>query len=340
MIGIVLRRLLGLIPTLAGVVTVTFILTHILPGDPAVFFTSSPAADAATIQAVRVSLGLDQPLWRQFLVYVVHLLHGDLGQSITTGQPVLHDLLTRLPASAELTLAGFLIAVAVAIPLGVMAALRPNSAIDHVCRAVSTAGVSLPTYVTGLLLIYVFYYLAGLAPEPIGQLDPFAIPPPHVTGFLLIDTTLAGDGQGFFSALRQLALPATTMAIFALAPLARMTRAAMLGTLTSAFVLAARANGLRWRTVVVSYAFRNALLPIITTIGMVFSYMLGANVLVERVFAWPGIGSYALDSLLSLDYAPVQGFMLAMATIFVLINLVVDIAYVAVDPRASVLSHG
>jgi len=321
------------VPTLAGVTVVTFILTRILPGDPAVFFTSSPNADAATIQAVRVSLGLDQPLWRQFILYLEHLLHGDLGQSIVTGQPVLRDLLVRLPASAELTLVAFLLAVAVALPLGIAAALRPNSWLDHACRLVSTAGVSLPTFVTGLLLIYLFYYLAQIAPEPIGRLDPFLTSPHLVTGFLLFDSVLIGDRKVFGSALAQLVLPAATMALFALAPLARTTRAAMLGTLGSEFVRTARANGLSRRTVVMSYAFRNALLSILTTFSMVFSYMLGANVLVERVFAWPGIGSYALDSLLALDYAPVQGFMLAMATIFVQVNLLVDLAYAVVDPR-------
>ncbi|WP_431280675.1 ABC transporter permease [Humitalea sp. 24SJ18S-53] len=331
------RRLVGVVPTLFGVVLVTFLLTRLLPGDPAVFFASSPTADAAMIQAVRESLGLDQPLWRQFFIYLAGLARGELGLSIGTGQPVLTDIAQRLPASAELTIAAFLIAVVVAIPLGIAAALKPRSLVDHACRLISTTGVSLPTFVTGLLLIYVFYYQLGVSPEPIGRLDPFAIPPPTITGFLLIDTLLAGDVEGFRSAFGQLVLPAVTMAIFALAPLARMTRAAMLGALGSEFIRTARANGLRRRTIIVSYALRNALLPIVTTLGMVFSYMLGANVLVERVFAWPGVGSYALDSLLSLDYAPVQGFMLVMAFIFVLVNLLVDIAYALIDPRTGLL---
>ncbi|HWK46750.1 MAG TPA: ABC transporter permease [Stellaceae bacterium] len=329
----VLSRLLGIVPTLLGVVIATFVLTHLLPGDPAVFFANSPTADAATIQAIREKLGLDQPLWRQYLIYMGDLLQGDLGKSITTGQPVARDLMQRLPASAELTLTAFLLAVAVALPLGIGAALRPRSLIDHACRLISTAGVSLPTFVTGLLLIYLFYYLAGVSPEPIGRLDPFAAPPPTVTGFFLIDTLLAGDPASFLSALSQLILPSVTMALFALAPLARMTRSAMLGALGSEFIRTARANGLRWHKIVFSYALRNAMLPIVTTFGMVFSYMLGANVLVERVFAWPGVGSYALDALIALDYGPVQGFMLVMAAIFVLVNLIVDIAYGVIDPR-------
>lgn len=329
----ILVRILGILPTLAGVVVATFFITRILPGDPAIFFTSNPTASPAAIEAVRQQLGLDQPLWRQFLIYVWSLLHGDLGNSILTGQSVARDLAAKLPASIELTGFAFLLAVGIAVPLGIAAALRAGTAIDHVCRFVSTLGVSLPTFVTGLLLIYVFYYQAGLLPEPIGQLDPFLTRPQGVTGFLLVDALLAGRRDIFASALGQLVLPALTMAIFALAPLARMTRAAMLGTLNSEFIRTARANGLRRRTIVYGYAMRNALLPIITTIGMVFSYMLSANVLVERVFAWPGIGSYALDALLSLDYAPVQGFVLVMAAIFVLVNLLVDVAYALVDPR-------
>jgi peptide/nickel transport system permease protein len=336
----VFRRLLGMIPTLAGVVIATFLLTRLLPGDPAVFFASNPAADAATIQAIREKLGLDQPLWRQFLIYVVQLFQGDLGNSITTGQSVARDMWQRLPASAELTFVAFGLAVGVALPLGIAAALRPGSLVDHACRLIATAGVSLPTFVSGLLLIYLFYYVLALSPEPIGRIDPFAVAPPKVTGFLLVDTLLAGDMEGFRSAASQLVLPSVTMALFALAPLARMTRASMLGALNSEFIRTARANGLRWRTIVLSYALRNAMLPVVTTLGLVFSYMLGANVLVERVFAWPGVGSYALDSLLSLDYAPVQGFMLVMAAIFVLVNLLVDLATALVDPRSDLLRHG
>jgi peptide/nickel transport system permease protein len=339
-VGFLLGRLLGTVPTLAGVVIATFLLTRLLPGDPAVFFASNPAADAATIAAVREKLGLDQPLWRQLLIHLGQLARGDLGNSINTGQPVTADLLRRLPASAELALAAFILAVGVALPLGIAAALRPGSPFDHLCRLVATIGASLPGFVSGLLLIYLFYYLAGVAPEPIGRIDPFAVPPPAVTGFLLVDTTLAGDAAGFRSALARLLLPAVTMALFALAPLARMTRAAMLGTLGSDFIRAARANGLRRRTVILSYALRNAMLPVVTTLGMVFSFMLGANVLVERIFAWPGIGSYALDSLLALDYAPVQGFMLVMAAIVVLVNLLVDVANALVDPRTGLLRDG
>ncbi|WP_283179361.1 ABC transporter permease [Gemmobacter sp. 24YEA27] len=193
----------------------------------------------------------------------------------------------------------------------------------------------MPTFVTGLLLIYLFYFLIGVAPEPIGRLDPFMFEPDRVTGFLTIDALIAGDPEIFFAALKQMVLPAVTMALFALAPLARMTRAAMLEALGAEFIRTARASGLSKRKIVLTYAFRNAMLPLITTMGMTLSYMLGANVLVERVFAWPGIGSFAMDSIINLDYAPLQGFMLMMALIFILINLATDILAGIVDPRAS-----
>ena len=330
----VLRRGYGVAPTLAGVLVVTFLITHCLPGDPAVFFASNPSMDAGAVAAIREKLGLDLPLWRQFFLYVAQVAHGDLGQSITTGQPVARDLMRLLPASMELTICAFALANLIALPLGIAAALRPRSLMDHACRIISTAGVSLPTFVTGLVLIYVFYYLADIAPEPIGRIDAFAVPPPRVTGFFLVDTLLSGDARGFVMAAKQIVLPALTMALFALAPLASMTRAAMLGVLSADFIRAARANGLSASTIVFTYAFRNAMLPVVTTLGMVFSYMLGANVLVEKVFAWPGIGSYTLDALMALDYAPVQGFMLMMAAIFVAINLLIDVVYALIDPRA------
>jgi peptide/nickel transport system permease protein len=331
------RRLLALVPVLLGVVLASFLLTRLLPGDPAVFFANSITADADTVAALRAGMGLDLPLWRQFLAYLAQLARGDLGQSIQTGQPVAADLLQRLPASAELTLVALAAAMLLALPLGIAAALRPSSVTDHACRVLGVAGVALPSFVTGLLLIYVFYFRLGLAPEPIGRLDPFAIPPPRVSGFLLLDTLLAGDGAGFLAAARQLVLPAATMTLFALAPLARMTRAAMLDVLGSDFIRAARAHGLGRRRIVLSYALRNALLPVVTTLGMVFSGMLGANVLVERVFAWPGMGSYALDALMGLDYAPVQGFMLVMAGLMVGVNLLADLLCAVIDPRGGLL---
>ncbi|MEM6888986.1 MAG: ABC transporter permease [Pseudomonadota bacterium] len=328
----ILGRVAQAIPVVAGVVVISFLLTRALPGDPAAYF-AGPAADEASIAEIREALGLDKPVLQQFFYYVRDLSRGDLGTSLTTGQSVVSDLAARLPASLELTLVALLLSCAIAIPLGVLAATRPGTWVDHLCRVLVTAGVSMPTFFTGIVLIYLFYYLAGLAPSPLGRLDFIYLSPPHVSGFYLIDAALAGDWETWLGAFKQLILPATTLALFTLAPIARMTRAAMLSALSSDFIRTARAAGLGNRKVLYGYAFRNALLPVVTTLGMVFSFTLGANVLVEKVFAWPGIGSYAVEALVVSDYAAVQGFVLAMALLFVVLNLIIDIAYALIDPR-------
>jgi peptide/nickel transport system permease protein len=314
---------------------VTFLLTRALPGDPAAYFAGA-SATPESIAEIRTKLGLDKSLPHQFGAYLKDLASGDLGESISTGQPVSAELLKRLPASLELTLTALFLSVVIAIPLGVLAAVRQDSWIDQLCRFTVTAGVSLPTFFTGLLLIYVFYFLLGLAPAPLGRLDILHLPPPHVTGFLVFDAMLVGEGAVAWSAAKQLLLPSVTLALFTLAPLARMTRAAMLQALASEYLRTARAAGLSRGRVLMVYAFRNAMLPIITTLGMVFSFALGANVLVEKVFAWPGIGSYAIEALVVSDYAAVQGFVLSMAVLFVLLNLAVDTIYTLVDPRVRV----
>jgi ABC-type dipeptide/oligopeptide/nickel transport system permease component len=306
MLTMVFRRMLIAVPSLIGVVIVTFLLTRALPGDPAAYF-AGPAATKEAIEQIRVKLGLDQPLIVQFGRYVQDLAKGDLGNSLTTGQPVGTEIRTRLPASAELTLLGLVVSMLIAVPLGILAATRPGSIVDHACRVVATAGVSLPVFFTGLILVYVFYYILGWAPAPLGRLDIFFSPPPQVTGFYLIDSLIAGEGELFLASLKQLILPALTLAIFSLAPIARMTRASMLAVLASDFVRTARASGLAPYTVIVTYAFRNAMIPVVTTLGMVFSFLLGANVLVEKVFAWPGIGSFAVEALIASDFAPLQG---------------------------------
>jgi len=332
MLGVVAKRLLLVIPNLIGVVIVTFLLTRALPGDPAAFF-AGPAATKEAIEQVRKNLGLDKPLPAQFADYVRELAKGNLGTSLTTGQPVLTELKNRLPASAELTLFGLILSMMIAVPLGILAAVKQGSWIDHTCRVVATAGVSLPVFFTGLLLVYVCYFLLGWAPAPLGRLDVFFSAPRSITGFYLIDSLLTGNLETFRAALAQLLLPGLTLCIFSLAPIARMTRASMLAVLAADFVRTARASGLSSRTIILVYAFRNAMLPVITTLGMVFSFLLGANVLVEKVFAWPGIGSYAVEALIASDFAPVQGFVLTMAILYVALNLIIDLLYGLIDPR-------
>ena len=335
MLQTALKRIAASVPSLVGVVIVTFLLTRVLPGDTASYF-AGPAATPEAIAEIRQKLGLDQSLPVQFWNYIGDLVHGNLGLSLTTGQPVVNEIAGRLPASAELTLAGLILALVIALPLGIVAALRQGSWVDHLCRVVATAGVSLPVFFTGLLFVYAFYFLLGWAPAPLGRLDVFASAPPTVTGFYLIDSLIARDFATFRATLAQLALPAITLAVFSLAPIARITRASMLAVLGSEFIRTARAAGLEPSTIVIRYALRNALLPIVTTLGMVFSFLLGANVLVEKVFAWPGIGSYAVEALIASDYAPVQGFVLAMAILYVFLNLCIDLLYGVIDPRVRI----
>jgi peptide/nickel transport system permease protein len=240
MLAQVARRLLGALPNLFGIVLITFLLTRALPGDPAAFF-AGPAGTQEAVAEVREKLGLNKSLPEQFLLYLRDLSRGDLGNALSTGQPVREELLVRLPASLELVLASLLFAVVVAVPLGIAAARRPNSWVDHTCRLVTTAGVSLPTFFTGLLLAYVFYYVLGWAPSPIGRLDPYLTAPPTVTGLYTVDSLIAGEPRLFLASAKQMILPVLTLGIFVLAPLARMTRAAMIAVLSADFVRTARA---------------------------------------------------------------------------------------------------
>jgi ABC-type dipeptide/oligopeptide/nickel transport system permease component len=327
------KRLLGTVPSLLGVIVLTFFISHALPGDPAAFF-AGPAANAASIASIRTTLGLDRPLPEQFLHYVNALVHGDLGHSLTTGQPVLTDLVERLPASLELSAFALLFAVGLALPLGVWAATRVNGPVDHACRGLVTVSAAFPTFFVGLLLVYIFYFLLGWAPQPLGRLNEIAFsPPPRVTGAYTVDALIAGDWGVLRATLSQLVLPAISLGLFALAPIARITRAAMLEALSSDFVRTARASGLPVGKILITYAFRNVLLPVSSVLGMVFSFLLGSNVLIEQVFGWQGVGAYAVSAVIASDYAAVQGFVLMMALLYVLLNLAVDIFAALIDPR-------
>ncbi|MDR3372400.1 MAG: ABC transporter permease [Ancalomicrobiaceae bacterium] len=331
----VAKRIASAVPSLVGVVVVTFLLARALPGDPAAYYAGS-SATPESIASIRAHLGLDRPLVWQFVDYVWKLAHGDLGISVSSGKPVLEDLAVRLPASIELTGMALLFALLIGLPLGVLAATKPGRLVDHLCRLVVTVGAAFPTFFVALMLVFVCYYKLGIAPEPLGRLSEiyYTMPPP-VTGLLSIDTLLAGDIDAFRGAIAQLVLPSISLGLFALAPIARMTRAAMLTALSSDFCRTARAMGLSSGRIVFGYALRNALLPIVNILGMVFSFLLGANVLVEQVFAWPGVGAYAVNAVIASDYAAVQGFVLMMAILYVLLNLAVDLVATAIDPRVA-----
>ena len=327
-----LSRLVLRMPALAGVILVSFALTRLLPGDPAVYFAGAAPTPEA-IADLRRTLLLDQPLYAQFFAYLGDLAHGNFGRSLVTGQSVVLDLSTRLPATLELTIASTTLALLIAVPLGIVGARQKGSAMDHVCRLVSTSALAMPAFFTALLLVFLFYYLLGLAPAPLGRLAPMAFPPPERTGFMIIDASLARDWAVLRDAAAHLMLPALALAIAGIGPLTRVTRGAMLAVLSSDFIRAARGFDLpRWKLIYV-YALRNAMLPVLTTAGFVFSFLISANVVIEKVFSWPGIGSYALEALVASDYAAVQGFVLAVATLYVLINIAIDILYGVIDVR-------
>jgi peptide/nickel transport system permease protein len=328
-------RVLATLPILLGAAVFTFVLMRVLPGDPATFLASGPNAGPEEVAQIRARLGLDRPLPEQLWRYLGQLARGDWGQSHTTGQPVLADLWQRLPASLELTFVAFALALFVAVPLGAIAAWRPGSAWDRACTLLSVLGSCTPSFVVALLLIHVFYFQLGWAPEPTGRIDALLLPPPTLSGFALVDSALALRADALASAAGRLLLPATAMALFALAPLARITRASLRGVLRSDPVRSARAQGLS-RGAVARAALHLALLPVVTSAGMLFSSLLGANVVIEKVFAWPGIGSYAMDALMAADHAPVQGFVLLVATLFALVNLAIDLLHEQLDPRARV----
>jgi peptide/nickel transport system permease protein len=269
----------------------------------------------------------------QYWRYLSGVVRGDLGESATTGRPVTQDLLQRVPATLELTLASLLVALGIGIPLGVVAAVRRDGWVDHVSRLLGVGGVAMPTFWTGLLVLYVFFYHLGVAPPPLGRLSTGVSPPASITGLYTVDALLTGNWAALRSALAQLVLPALTLGFSVMAPLTRMVRATMLETLESDYIKAAWAAGLPRRTIVYGDALRNCMIPVITLIGVVFGFLMAGNVVVEIVFAWPGIGNYAVTSLMSKDSGPIQSFVLFVAVVYVLVNLAVDLAYGLVDPR-------
>ncbi|MFQ5828316.1 MAG: ABC transporter permease [Candidatus Methylomirabilia bacterium] len=327
-----LQRVLLVIPTLLGVTLITFALTYLLPGNPALV-KAGPLATPEYLAEVERLMGLDQPLPVQYWRYLRGLFRGDLGHSEMTGRPVLEDFFQRVPATLELTLASMLIAIVVGIPLGVLSAVHRDTSIDHLSRLLGVGGVAMPTFWTGLLMVFVFFYLLGLAPSPLGRLSPDLTAPARLTGFYVVDALLTGNGRALVSSLHHLMLPAATLGFAVMAPLTRMVRATMLEILEADFIRAAWAAGLPRRRIIYGDALRNSLIPVITLLGVIFGFLMAGNVVVEMVFAWPGIGNYAVTSILAKDAGPIQSFVLFVAVVYVLVNLTVDLAYGVVDPR-------
>ena len=334
MIRFILRRLAGLVFVMIGVSIITFALSQLVPIDPAASALGQNAREDQ-IQAYRKELGLDQPAPVQYFNYARRLLQGDFGQSIRTRRPVADDLRDFFPATIELSLAAMIVAVALGIALGIVAALRRNSLIDGAARVFALVGGSLPIFFVGLLMLALFYSKLRWLPGP-GRLDAVLRPPSHITGMYTVDSLLTGNWPIFQNSLRHLILPAVTLGYFSTAVVLRMTRSAMLEVLGQDYVRTAQAKGLRDRVVILRHALRNAMIPVLTTIGIVFGSLLSGAVLTETIFGWPGLGRYATTSVTSLDLPAVMGVTLLAAVVYPLVNLIVDIGYHFLDPRISV----
>ena len=332
----VARRCMLAVIALFGVVLVAFLIAHMVPADPLAMVLSETATKDPTIRAMYMKRwGLDRPLPEQFAVYLTNVLRGDLGESFTSRRPVVRDLAQFLPATIELSLAATLVSVVFGVPLGVWAAVRRNRVVDHLTRVLSLVGSASPIFWTGLVALYFFYYLLEWAPGP-GRLDTHLTSPPRTTGFLLVDSLLAGQTEVFASAVRHLVLPAMVLGWFIMGIVARITRSALLEVLDTDYVRTARAKGLSEGLVVGFHALRNALIPVVTIAGLNFAGVLSGAVLTETVFAWPGIGRYAVTASTRLDYPAILGVTMLTAVIYITVNLVVDVLYGVLDPRIRV----
>jgi ABC-type dipeptide/oligopeptide/nickel transport system permease component len=328
----VVRRVLLLIPVLLGVTFITFALTRILPGNP-IDRIAGPFVSDERKAEISDQYGLDEPFYVQYATYVENLFQGDLGTSLVSGVPVSDELSNRFAATFELTTAALLIALVVAVPLGVAAALRKDTWLDGIARIVAIAGVSIPVFWSGLMLSFLLFYRWGIAPPPLGRIDPQVGPPDHLTGLYTIDSLLTGDSAAFVSAVKQLWLPATVMGFSVMAPIMRLVRQGMIEALEAPPTTALRALGARPASIVLRHALKNALMPVVTMIAIVYGYLLGGSILVETIFSWPGMGLYAFNSIAANDFPAVQGFILYATTMYVVVFLVLDLLYLTLDPR-------
>ncbi|MBI4280209.1 MAG: ABC transporter permease, partial [Armatimonadetes bacterium] len=302
-------------------------------GNPVLVRIGLSPMDARVVQQMQREAGFDRPLAAQFLGYMGHLVRGDLGTSWQTGRPVIADLRSHLAATSELALAALMLMLTVSLPLGVYTAMRRNTAADYLLRVAGLVGVSMPLFWFGLLLLYVFYYHLAWAAPPLARVATGVITAEGPTGLYLIDTLLAGNFPGFRSALQHLALPAITLAFAALPLVFRMTRGSVIEVLHQDYVRTAHAKGVSLLAILRRHVLRNAMIPVLTVIGLSVGNMLGGTLLVETVFSWPGMGRYVINAILARDYTAVQGFVLTAALIFSLVNFLVDVGYGFLDPR-------
>lgn len=330
MLRYISKRLLDLVPVILGITLLVFLFLQLIPGDPAIVLLGQRATPTQ-IEALREQMGLNEPLPLQYLAFLGKLLRFDFGRSIISGIPITQEIAVRWPATFELSVAAMIVAMVLGIPAGIIAAVRKNGWIDNIAMSTSLLGVSLPVYWLGLLLIYLFAVNLRWLP-PSGRLS-VGIDFRPFTGFYLLDTLLQFNFAAFGDVLVHLILPAITLGTIPLAIIARITRSAMLEVLSQDYIRTARAKGLMERWVIMRHALKNALLPVVTIIGLQFGTLLSGAILTETIFSWPGIGSWIYEGILNRDYPVVQGGVVFVAIVFVLINLLVDISYAFLDPR-------
>ena len=316
---------------LFGVSLITFVITHVVPADPVVAYLGEHAPPAL-VEKVRHEIGLDRPLPVQYLIYLNGLLHGNLGVSIMDNRPVSQDLAQYLPATVELAMAAMLVALLVGVPAGIVSALYKDGWPDQVARVLALGGVSLPIFYVALLLLGLLYSRLGVLPGP-GQLGIYTQPPPHLTGMVAVDALLSGDWAALGDALRHLVLPAFVLGYYNSGIITRMTRGSLLEVLRQDYVRTARAKGIPEPRIVLRHALRNALLPMVTVIGLTFGSLLSGAVLTETIFSWPGIGRYATNSVTNVDIPAVLGVTLVAAVTYSCVNLIVDVLYAYLDPQ-------
>ncbi len=335
MIRYVVSRLVTAVVMVLLATLVIFLIANTVPGDPALAALGDmQASDPVQVREFRARWGLDLPLWEQYWLFLKRLAQGDLGISISSRRPVLADIIDYAPATLELATIAFLLSLAVGLPLGVVAAVKRDSWVDHVARFVALIGVSAPTFWLAFIMLAIFYGQLDWAPGP-GRLDPIAFPPDRITGLLLIDTALAGDWETFRDAAAHLVLPSIVLAASTLGLITRTTRAAMLEALSQDYVRVARAKGLLARVVVTGHAVPNAMLPVVTLGGLAYANLLTGAVMTETVFGWPGLGRYTFRSAVTVDFPAIMAITAIVAAIFVLVNLLVDLSYALLDPRVA-----
>jgi peptide/nickel transport system permease protein len=328
-----IRRLLLMIPMAIGITLLLFVVTHIVPVNPlAVILTERSMDDPEAVQAATEKWGLDKPLPEQYVIYLRNLLQGDLGVSFKTKNPVSLDLKTFLPATIELAICSFAFALLFGLPLGIIAALKSGSFADQVTRIISLLGASMPPFWSGLLVLFVFYYKLDWAPGP-GRISSRIGAPESITGLYVFDSLWKGNMPAFWDSLSHLVLPSIILGWFTLALVSRITRSSMLEVLSQDYIRTARAKGVAEKWVILKHALRNALIPLVTLVGLAFAGLMSGAIMTETIFSWPGIGRYAVESAANLDYPAITGTTLLIAIIYMLVNIFVDMLYTIIDPR-------